>query len=116
MYSDYLYKNDCRSAKTQEREEVRLEYPGMTDRHRPIQHHVYSDLRAGRCVLRDRIHFSAINPKPFQELHAGLVAAAFSALGLTALCTSAMQNLATLMVLEDLRLPALRAPQHLESH
>lgn len=64
MYSGYLYKNDCRSAKTQEREEVKLEYPGMTDRHRSIQHHVYSDLQAGRCVLRDRIHFSAINPKP----------------------------------------------------
>lgn len=64
MYSVYLYKNDCLSAKTQETEEVKLKYPGRTDRHRPIQHHVYSDLQAGRCVLRDRIHFSAINPPP----------------------------------------------------
>jgi len=118
MYLGYLCKNNCRSAETQDREEIKLKYPGRTDGHRPCQQHASPHLPAGRCG-KDGICFSAGNPvhrtPPGSLRRAGSSSFPHSTPGLTALCTLAMQNLATLMVLEDLSLPALRASQRLES-
>lgn len=64
-----------------EREEVKLKCPGRTAGHRPVWHHVYSHLWAG--AVCSRIRFVSLQEtlctKPLQELHKGLVVAAFPA-------------------------------------
>lgn len=109
-----LPKHERERKRDRQTEEVKLKYPGRTNGHRPVWHHVSSDLWAGGMCSRTGSASlqETLNTKLLQELQKGLVVAAFP-------CSTqdftAMQNLATLILLEDLRLPALRAPQCLES-
>lgn len=69
------------NTREREREEVKLKYPGRTDGHRPVWHHVYSHLWAGGVC--SRIGFvslqETLHTQLLQEHHKGLAVAAFPA-------------------------------------